>query len=243
MQASKPIQPTNLQFYIKNRNKAQTEGSLVLVKYYIYVTSNRSISFAVTSLRLIKIQLNQLDIRSTVLTILRSCQLPTDYVDKIAPSPFEKNRRTVKLNVNDVDLTNINKNHPIYAQTIFQRDIEKAKEKLKLNNWLKTNYEEAIKLTQENKAVADEVNKIRNNITEKLKLKEIKFDCGWNDRHFRGCLMSFQSLSEQHPAEMHNLEGRTLIFSNFTGVSLDGNITLYTGEVRNNWLDVRTTKV
>lgn len=173
-----------------------------------------------------------------MLTILRSCELPTDYVDKITPPPTNQ-RTTVKLNINDVDFTKVNKNHPIYAHTILQRDIEAAKEALKLNNWLKTNYEEANRLTQENSAVAEEVNKLRNNITKKLGLNEIKFDCGWNDRHFRGCLMSFQSLFEQHPDEMHNLKGRTLVFSNFTGVSLDGHVTLYTGEVRHNWLDVR----
>lgn len=35
-----------------------------------------------------------------------------------------------------------------------------------------------------------------------------------------------------------SLSGRKLIFSNDTGVNLDGHVMLNSGEVRHNWLDV-----
>lgn len=35
-----------------------------------------------------------------------------------------------------------------------------------------------------------------------------------------------------------NYTGRTLVFAPFTGVSLDGHIMLFTGDVQRNWLEV-----
>lgn len=42
---------------------------------------------------------------------------------------------------------------------------------------------------------------------------------------------------EQHPQHMRQLEDQVLVFSYFTGISLDGHIMLFSGEVRHNWLD------
>lgn len=46
-----------------------------------------------------------------------------------------------------------------------------------------------------------------------------------------------KSLIEQHPEQKKELEDQVLVFSYFTGVSLDGHIMLFSGEVRHNWLD------
>ncbi|GJQ86529.1 hypothetical protein Trydic_g10429 [Trypoxylus dichotomus] len=76
------------------------------------------------------------------------------------------------------------------------------------------------------------------NIQNTIGVSKIIWDCGWNEMHFRGCLQSFIALAEQNPEPMHILKGRVLVFAPFTGVSLDGHIMLYTGEVRHNWLDL-----
>lgn len=38
---------------------------------------------------------------------------------------------------------------------------------------------------------------------------------------------------------MEVLKNRTLVFANDTGISVEGNVMLNSGEVRHNWLDVR----
>lgn len=73
-----------------------------------------------------------------------------------------------------------------------------------------------------------------------LGLKNIIWDCGWNIAHYRGCLLAFQALAEHHPEPMEILKDRTLIFANDTGINLEGSVMLSSGEVRHNWLDVRT---
>lgn len=135
------------------------------------------------------------------MTILKSCGLPTDYVDSIIKTSIsspEPPTFTVKYN-NDIDFTKINQNHPIFAHIVMQRKIKEAKEALKLQNWLKTNFQDALNKTEQGTLYREEINNLQKAIIEDTGLKEIKWECGWNDTHFRGSLLSFKSLVEQHP--------------------------------------------
>lgn len=86
--------------------------------------------------------------------------------------------------------------------------------------------------------IREEVNKLEEMLKTKLGLKDIIWDCGWNITHYRGCLLSFNNLAEHHPEPMKELRNRTLVFANDTGIGVEGNIMLNSGEVRHNWLDV-----
>lgn len=88
------------------------------------------------------------------------------------------------------------------------------------------------------KPVRSEVKKLETILCTDLGLKEIIWDCGWNITHYRGCLLSFQALVHHHPKSMEVLRGRTLVFATSTGISLEGNVMLNSGEVRHNWHDV-----
>lgn len=213
LQASRPVKPIQLEFFIKDKAKG--------------------------TLKSIKINIRQVDIRGAVLNILKSLNLPTDYIDKITPPSNSYNPNDfVNLKFKDIDLTKVNKNHPIYAHTVLQRDIKAAQEALKLNNWLENNYKDALEKALHDQPYKDEVERLCKTIAKELQLKEIRWDCGWNASHFKGSLLSFKWLLEHHPEIKNMLKGRNLVFSNFTGVSLDGDIMLYTGEVRHNWLDL-----
>ncbi|KAJ8960801.1 hypothetical protein NQ318_020097 [Aromia moschata] len=206
IQASKPVRPVNLMFYIKD--KTQRQGSV----------------------RSIQIHIRERDICSAITNILKSCGLPTDYVDSIimpsAPEPVSYSFDYQIKYKNDIDLTKVNKNHPIYSHIIMQRKIKEAQEAQKLRNWLSNNYKDSLEKNMKSKAYREEIKRLREEITKDLGLKEIRWECGWNDTHFRGCLLSFKSLVEQHPHIRHVLKG-----------NLDGHVMLYSGEVRHNWLD------
>ena len=45
-------------------------------------------------------------------------------------------------------------------------------------------------------------------------------------------------LLESHPDVHEIVRGRKVVFGRFSGFSLDGDIVLYSGEVRHNWLNV-----
>ncbi|KAJ8983345.1 hypothetical protein NQ317_003150 [Molorchus minor] len=215
LQASKPVRPIQLLFYIKD--KAQPGGPIRSINIYI----------------------KEREIRSVITNILKSCGLSTAYVDGVMePHIAEPNVAKFKVKYKyDIDLTRVNKNHPIFAHVIMEKKIRDAREAQKLSNWLRTNFNDALEKSKKSEALREDVEKIREKITKDLELKEIRWACGWNDTHFRGSLLSFRSLIEQHPQVRHVLKGRILIFSSCTGISLDGHIMLYSGEVRHNWLD------
>lgn len=85
----------------------------------------------------------------------------------------------------------------------------------------------------------EEVSKLKLKLEKRLELKEIIYDCGWNFEHFRGCLKTLEKLYDLYEDVMKkNLQNKNVVFASFTGVSLDGDIHLFTGDVQNNWLDV-----
>ncbi|CAG9831325.1 unnamed protein product [Diabrotica balteata] len=216
IQKSKFVPPVSLSFYVKD--KAKKTGKF----------------------RFINIHLQGNDIRTTLCTILQSCDLPTDYVDRIIPLPSTDNPNTnFKFRYkNEVDFTKVNQNHPIYAHIKMQMDMKRAQELLRLKNYLQKNALEALKKSRKGDIHREEVKRLQEIITNELQVEDLRWDCSWNEEHRKGCLLSFMSLVNQHPRIKYVLKGRVLIFSSFfTGVSLDGHIMLYSGEVRNNWLD------
>ncbi|XP_060517081.1 T-cell activation inhibitor, mitochondrial isoform X2 [Cylas formicarius] len=216
LQSSGYFKPVTLKFYVKNKEKKDSDESF----------------------RLIKIYLKEREIRAAILNILKSCNLSTDYLEKISKDPVEKAMSdTNKVKVNDIDLTKLNKNHPIFATMTMTQNIKKAQKELRLKNWLKKNFAMAITIYESGKPSRCEIERLRLDLIENLGLQNIKWECGWNNTHFRGCLLSFKSLVDQHPQHLHLLKERTLVFSYFTGISLDGHVMLFSGEVRHNWLD------
>lgn len=77
---------------------------------------------------------------------------------------------------------------------------------------------------------------------ERLRLAGIQYDCGWNVEHYRGCLKSLSRMTDMYEQDMKPLVGRTVLFAPCSGVSLDGHVMLFTGDVHRNWLDVRHGK-
>ncbi|CAH0556463.1 unnamed protein product [Brassicogethes aeneus] len=215
----KNIRPTTLLFYVKDKvSKNTLDGKITF--------------------RSVKINIRDRDIRAAVVNILKTCNLETDYLDKIPYPTARSSNENIKIKTDDIDFTKVNQNHPMYAHAAFRKKVKDAQDLLKLKNWLNKNHKDALTKSEKNRPFKEEIDRLCKSISQQLGLKDIVWDCGWNDTHFRGCLLSFKSLMEQHPNSMHLLRGRVLVFSYFTGVSLDGHIMLFSGEVRNNWLDL-----
>ncbi|RZF42209.1 hypothetical protein LSTR_LSTR004358 [Laodelphax striatellus] len=189
------------------------------------------------TLKSVQINLVPQDVRKTVLTILASCNLPTTYVDKITPQPSPPPRKR------DLDFREkVRKHYGDYEYKTHTRvkmeEIRKAKEDETLMEWLERGVAEAARAkTTANRPIVDEIERLREELIGRLGITEVLWDCGWNVAHFRGCLLSFKALVEQHDDIVKHLKGRRLVFGNDTGVTLDGQILLNRGEVRHNWLD------
>lgn len=191
--------------------------------------------------RLVSVPLrNERDTKSFVTKILKTCDLETSYVEKIASEPVSPKRSSnyqqtpsgVKYTVDD------NEGQFTEEFDLFQFKVRKAKEDEKLEKFIRKNIDLAQIRTKALDDLREEVQKLKIKLENKLQLREIIYNCGWNIEHFRGCLKSLEKLFDLYGDDMGHLHDKKLIFSQFTGVSLDGDIHLYTGDVQNNWLDV-----
>lgn len=73
--------------------------------------------------------------------------------------------------------------------------------------WLEENYKPAKKKYEANMPMRKDIEKMCSCICKTFSISEVKWDCGWNETHFRGCLQSFLALARDHPASMEALKG------------------------------------
>ena len=181
----------------------------------------------------VKIRLNAPTLRSTLLSILKGAELPTDFVDSVPVSETEakggggsgEDEYTDEFHVQPEEGTG-------FSPT------DKAQPFL---TWLKANVGVARKRLTECEPVRLEIERLQGSICYDYQLEDILWDCGWETAHRRGTVQAFKALVEGYPEVQPIVKGRTIIFGKDSGVALDGQIVLYSGEVRNNWLNVVKT--
>ncbi|XP_050425984.1 T-cell activation inhibitor, mitochondrial [Adelges cooleyi] len=214
---NQPVKPVTVKFFLKPHNRTQNIDQLKTVNIY----------------------LKQNDLKQTVSTILQSCNLSTSYVDGLAAkSSNYKHKKTFSSPMPDYmyKYDYVWNKDPNIGDTM-REEFKKKQITDNLFKWLKNNSNSAREKLKVYEPIRHEVSRIQAHLCEHLGLKSIGFDCGWDVRHCIGCLVSFQALMENHPAEMTLLKNRTIMFGRDTGLSLDGIILLNSGEVRHNWLD------
>lgn len=221
LQQQRPVRPTTLPFYLRSKDEKDVKAG---------------------KFTLVNIQLKEKDLRQTILSILKTCDLPTTFVDKIE-EPKTPERRGYKSRFwqrsgapgERIDFSEL-EDDPIYASIIMKRKISADPDTLKA--YLEKHVNEAHVKLEACRPVREEVKKLEKILCSQLGLKNIVWDCGWNIAHYRGCLLAFKALAEHHPEQMRVLKDRKLVFANDTGISLEGSVMLNSGEVRHNWLDL-----
>lgn len=201
---------TNLHFYLRNKDKSKP-------------------------FRLVKVPLNQQrDTKNFVISILKICELDVEKVEKLSPPSPKRSLREFSQG------PNVNDDEGQFSEEfdLFQWKVRRAVEDETLEKFMRKNSDLAHIRTKSLDDLREEVQKLQTDLEMKLKLVKIVYNCGWNFEHFRGCLKSLEKLHDLYGDDMHNLRNKTITFSQFTGVSLDGDIHLFTGDVQNNWLDV-----
>lgn len=102
---------------------------------------------------------------------------------------------------------------------------------------MKENVSKAQQRARETAELQAEIDKLQKALVAKLKLRDARYECGWNIEHYRGCLKTLERLANTHGVELAPLKGRIVVFAPFTGISLEGHVMLFTGDVLNNWID------
>ncbi|XP_017473610.1 PREDICTED: T-cell activation inhibitor, mitochondrial isoform X2 [Rhagoletis zephyria] len=215
-------EPKTLQFYIRDGN-ASSRDTFKLIK----VTLDRSTK----------------DPKLVVQRLLELCNLPTDYVKTIKSMPVTAATSATATAAGFANATSPFKagNDYNYGSQFsgFESSFYNTKEEQRktLDSWLKKNAPIAKLRTSDLDDLKEEVIKLQQAVTKRLGLKDIRYDCGWNYEHFRGCLKSLERMANLHSDEMGAMKNRVLVFAPFTGVSLEGHIMLFTGDVLTSWID------
>jgi len=140
-----------------------------------------------------------------VTSILSTCDLPTTYVDSLAPpkpSPSGKSefqRHEFKRRVYNFE------DDPNMGYEM-KKDINKVKGNEALLEWLTRNVSSANDKLKACEPTREEVKRLQASLCDSLSLKEVVWDCGWNITHFRGCLQAFEALALHHKEEMSTLK-------------------------------------
>ncbi|XP_054731827.1 T-cell activation inhibitor, mitochondrial [Anastrepha obliqua] len=211
-----------LQFYIRDGN-ASSRDTFKLIK----VTLDRSTN----------------DPKLVVQRLLELCNLPTDYVKSIKSMPVTAATSATATAAGFANAASSFKAGTDYNYgsqfSAFESAFYNTKKEQKktLDSWLKKNAPLAKLRTAELDDLKEEVKKLQQAVTKRLDLRDIRYDCGWNYEHFRGCLKSLERMTDLHGDDMGALKNRILVFAPFTGVSLEGHIMLFTGDVLTSWID------
>lgn len=190
--------------------------------------------------RLVRVPIERtLDAKRVVKRILQSCDLSTEYVDGIKDAPKVKQAESRSRNSYGPKMDYQEAPPPgVFDEDVLYRDVKRAQEERNLSGWLKEHLDVAEERKEALKGLREEIQRMRKELIERLKLEDLRYECGWNIEHFRGCMKSLEYIANLHGHEMRQLERRILVFAPFTGISLDGHVMLFTGDVKHNWIDV-----
>ncbi|KAH8266061.1 hypothetical protein KR038_001613 [Drosophila bunnanda] len=211
--------------------RLRNEDTQVL-KFYVRASSdaNKRDTF-----RLIQIRTDRQSTRDPkrfIQGLLESCNLSTEYVKNIKAQPEPPKSSGLEFRPSQDYHCDAE-----FAEFESQLKNERASKRPVLTTWLEENADKARQRAKETAELQAEIDKLQRVLVEKLQLRDARYECGWNIDHYRGCLKTLERLANTHLVEMSPLKGRIVVFAPFTGISLEGHVMLFTGDVLSTWID------
>ncbi|XP_067651884.1 T-cell activation inhibitor, mitochondrial-like [Haliotis asinina] len=190
----------------------------------------QQLSTETTVLQSVNISLASRDVRDTVKTILSSFHLPLDYISSVPLKPS----RAADQPDRPIDW------HPSYYAATGKPDPRErppSSVDITLRSWLLKNIERSRSFLDSSQSTKEDINRICSALQGSIGLSNIRWESVWGFSHFRGCVKSFYRLYTEHPERVGGiLKGRSLVFSNSTGVSVHGEIVLSSEDVPTYWM-------
>lgn len=168
-------------------------------------------------------QLTDPQVRQTVIAILKGANLPTSYVDSIIDKPEDRVRVT-KFDGDAFDFQ---------FHEVRTRSANDARNPLDV--FLNRNVERARANFEKIEPLRLRLERMQDLMIYDFKLKDIVWGGDLKPYNCRNSLTSFRSICESDPAMAAIVKEKTVVFGNFSGLSLQGEIVLYSGEVAHNW--------
>ncbi|XP_067147554.1 T-cell activation inhibitor, mitochondrial isoform X3 [Apteryx mantelli] len=244
------FKPTRLTFYVR-----ESEPN----------SSNVPESFSASGFRAVSFTLRTRDLLSTVLDILNSCSLSTEHVQSLnVNSQSRKEAKTVLNRPIKWDKTY----YSFTGFKDPEEELEQAQRvETTLISWLDDNEAGAVKKLKKSLPLRKELERLKFELSHHLQLSDIRllflqvaydmnsFSVGssllllskkcysmwqrsWGIAHRCSQLHSLGRLVQQRPEVLKNVKGRTLIFTDRSGMSAAGHIMLGTMDVHHHWTKI-----
>lgn len=187
----------------------------------------------------VRVSLFSRDVSFTISHILKTCGMLEDLVT------LHQNNRDSKLSValpydapnhwlhvyqqfsdrqSPVDLAQLQRNSRSTLKDFLVQNIKNAKEK----------QESSKPLLKENALLSE-------TICKELGLKQLESASGWSYSSHHGCLKNFLRLCYTKQSELQRLNGRTVVFTDWTGIDPHGRVMLNIRDTPQFWLSVCIT--
>ncbi|XP_020807147.1 LOW QUALITY PROTEIN: T-cell activation inhibitor, mitochondrial [Drosophila serrata] len=111
------------------------------------------------------------------------------------------------------------------------------KEDHSLDTWMRQALARA--QAEEVTALRAKIDELERSLVESLGIRGTRYDCGWNMERYHDCLQSLKDLVLQDPevaAQLRVLANRFVVFAPYTGISLEGDVMLFSGDAPASWL-------
>uniref|UniRef100_UPI00398EB68A T-cell activation inhibitor, mitochondrial isoform X1 n=2 Tax=Pristiophorus japonicus TaxID=55135 RepID=UPI00398EB68A len=211
----RPLHPTQLTFYVRDTNAPQP---------CVNASGFRAVSFT----------LQTKDLLSTVVNILKSCNLSTEHVqDSQVDMGLNHQNGSTPLS------RPIRWDKTYYAFTGYrdpeeELDCTRRMEPI-LRSWLHKNGSVASEKLSASIPLRDELNRLKMEQCQQLEITDIRWQKSWGVAYRCSQLHSLARFARQNSPILHNIQGCTLIFADHSGMNAAGQIMLGTVDVHHHW--------
>ncbi|XP_048367200.1 T-cell activation inhibitor, mitochondrial [Sphaerodactylus townsendi] len=195
-------------------------------------------SFGTSGFRAVSFTLRTRDLLSTVLDILNSCSLSTEHVQSLYSNVETVSNRGARRAFQRP----IKWDKTYYSFTGFkdpEEELEQAQRmETTLSSWLDSNEKSAVKKLKNSLPLRKELDRLKGELCHQLQLSDIRWQRSWGIAHRCSQLHSLSRLAQQSPEALRNAIGRTVIFTDRSGMSATGCVMLGTMDVHHHWTKI-----
>ncbi|KAB0400393.1 hypothetical protein E2I00_018097, partial [Balaenoptera physalus] len=102
-------------------------------------------------------------------------------------------------------------------------------------SWLDNNGKSAVKKLKNSLPLRKELDRLKDELSHQLQLSDIRWQRSWGIAHRCSQLHSLGRLAQQNLESLKNTKGRTIIFTDRSGMSAVGHVMLGTMDVHHHW--------
>ncbi|XP_016995742.2 T-cell activation inhibitor, mitochondrial [Drosophila takahashii] len=239
-----------LSSHLESLTGAPTPGSCLpadgQLEFYMPSSSDAAGGQVVSRLVRVQVDRSLLDPRAVIRNILRSCKL----------LPKEKEHSQSQEQEMEKELGKVLRKEPLKpvrekvrppqasSPAVQQKNFSALKDALfkeahkehSLDTWMRQAL--ARFQTSEVTSLRAKIEQLEGLLVQLLGIRGTRYDCGCNMERYHDCLRNLQELSEDQgvTGQLGTLRNRYVVFAPYTGISLEGDVMLFSGDSATGWL-------